>query len=54
MSVGFLWIQDRTRGPGGPPGRRLGPPGERGASLRKPPTAKDEAENRGRAGPGRR
>ena len=54
MSVGFLWVQGRARGPGGPLGRRFGPIGERGASLRKPPTAKSEAEKKILAGPGRR
>ena len=50
MSVGLLWAQDRSRGPGGPPGRgpggRFGPPGERGASMSKPPLAKNDAEKK--------
>jgi hypothetical protein len=50
MSVEPPWAQDRARGPGGPlgrgPGGRFGPPGERGSSLSKPPTAKNEAEKK--------
>jgi predicted O-methyltransferase YrrM len=42
LGVGLLLAQERPRGPGG----RFGPPGERGASLSKPPLAKSEAEKK--------
>jgi len=52
VAVGMLMAQDRDRGPGGPPGGmrgpggRMGPRGGGGASMSKPPLAKNEAEKK--------